>query len=268
MRVTRPRGSGLSVMSCNRRRESGLTLTELLVVIAIIAVLSALLMPAISKAKDKARLTVCLNNLRQVNVAVRLYADDFNDGLPNSGAGAAATNRGILYSGYKRLIDEYMGTRSGSSRTHQIFSCPADVFYPSFMRSGGGAARNIQESLHKTDAFDYSSYAFNGGDNMIRSNRTDRWRDLGLTGHTMSSVRDPSRTVLVCEAAAIVPWSWHEPARGKLQYGDARDVVTFVDGHASVVKIFWDGSRLSSGAFTFAFNADPPANYQYQWSPN
>jgi type II secretory pathway pseudopilin PulG len=242
------------------------TLVELLVVIAIIALLAALMMPALSGAKAKARQVVCLNRIKQINLAVRLYADDFNDGLPDRGAGVTATNRGILYSGYKRLIEEYVGSKSRAPQTNQIFACPADVFYPSFMRSGGGTARNIKAGLHTTDAFDYSSYTFNGGDNKIRSNRTDQWKELGLTGHSMSSVRKPSRAVLISEASAIVPWSWHEPAKGKLQYGDARNVVSYVDGHAASVKIFWDGSRLSSGAFTFAFNMDPPANYQYQWS--
>jgi prepilin-type N-terminal cleavage/methylation domain-containing protein len=246
--------------------ESGLTLVELLVVIAILAMLAALLMPAVSKAKGKARQVVCLNRVIQLNLAVRLYADDFQDGLPASDPGVTATNRGLLYSGYKRLVKEYVGSKDGAAQTNQIFACPADVFYPSFMRSGGGAARNIKESLHRADAFDYSSYTFNGGDNQIRSNRSDRWRELGLTGHTMGSVRNPSRAVLISEASAIVPWSWHQPSKGKLQYGDARNVVSFVDGHAAFVKIFWDGSRLSNGAFTFAFNMDPPPGYQYQWS--
>lgn len=243
-----------------------MTLLELLVVIAIIAMLAALLMPSLARAKGKARQMVCLNNARQINLGVRLYADDFNDGLPNSDANATATNRGLLYSGYKRLIKEYVASNAGAS--NQIFTCPADVFYPSFMRSGGGAARNIQVGLHTTDAFDYSSYTFNGGDNQIRSNRTDQWKELGLTGHSLSSVRQPSRAVLISEASAIVPWSWHEPAKGKLQYGDARNVVSFVDGRAAFVKIFWDGKRLSNGAFTFAFNVNPPAGYQYQWSPD
>src|SRR5690242_17634176 len=72
----------VSLISHGRRTARGFTLVELLVVIAIIAVLAAMLLPALSKAKEQGRKASCINNLHQVGLAIPMYAEDFDGVLP------------------------------------------------------------------------------------------------------------------------------------------------------------------------------------------
>jgi len=65
-----------------KRSRNGFTLIELLVVIAIIAILAAILFPVFARAREKARQTSCLSNLKQLSLAILMYAEDYDETLP------------------------------------------------------------------------------------------------------------------------------------------------------------------------------------------
>ena len=72
-----------------RKKTTGFTLIELLVVIAIIAILAAILFPVFAKARDKARTTACLNNMKQLALAIQMYLGDWDDFFPLVPTGGA-----------------------------------------------------------------------------------------------------------------------------------------------------------------------------------
>lgn len=96
------------------------TLIELLVVIAIIAILAALLMPVFGRAKESARGTACLNNLRQIGLGLQLYVQENNNRMPNMRDRSLDTNSPVIP---LPTVDVVLSNHVGNV---QVFACPSD----------------------------------------------------------------------------------------------------------------------------------------------
>ena len=140
------------------------TLIELLVVIAITAILAALLLPLLSKAKNSASKATDLNNLKQIMVAVHLYALDNGDGLTppnwdNGGWDGNGTNAGWLYKADLSLNGTNSYVFTGGLlwpilKTPKVYVCPSDDLQMWHWSSHDSATEQREQQL--------SSYAMNG----------------------------------------------------------------------------------------------------------
>ena len=228
----------------------------MLLVIAVIAILAALMLPVLSSAKAKAKRTTCLNNLKQINLAIHVYAGNNDDRLPDAGL--------ATYNSFKELVKGDLGLHGPASAQDEIFTCPADTFC--FDET---TAVYAPQGHHEQAKYDYTSYSFNGL-NLLTNypNLAYNGPLHGIGGRQLSSIKNPAKTVLVAESAALFPYSWHQPASGQIPcLNDARCMVSFADNHADYIKMYWDSSiRYPNGAASLAAYYDPPAGYDYKWS--
>ena len=139
---------------CSKNGRLGFTLIELLVVIAIIAVLAALLLPTLSRAKGKARRIACVSNMRQLAAAVFMYTGDYDETLPGvwEGSVGGGNNSGpggwiyfINFGGPTRF-DPSRGLLYADAESGAVYECPSDPAH-----SGDSYAINSLLSVSTTN---------------------------------------------------------------------------------------------------------------------
>jgi prepilin-type N-terminal cleavage/methylation domain-containing protein len=208
------------------RERGGFTLIELLVVIAIIAILAAILFPVFARARERARVTSCLSNMKQCALATLMYLQDYDDTFPRVPNVADAylhpnqplEKQGWLY--WAQMVQPYI-------KNQRILACPSDNGIPGIAPWPNTPLWQWNGALTSY----WQNYILCGHAGAIDP-RTKKAQNTMGNAVTLAAVPAPADCGLNYEI-----WLWHNNSYNAwfTRTGGATRLMSFADGHARIV---------------------------------
>ena len=224
-------------MKRNARATSGFTLIELLVVIAIIAILAAIQFPVFAKARAAAKASQCINNLRQVGMAMTSYGNDYDGRMPPTWRKYITRGETI---GWENNVYTYI-------KSYGVFTCAELGYAHSYIRNewAGEAMMdgrgNPAQTIHFFDVPRYNESGFTGAKFKGWNKAMKDSDDADWSNDEQYHYGDDDKTMILKTSFADQGLPYYLRFPGPHQ---DKSTICFLDGHVAAFRA-WDGNKMT-----------------------